>query len=191
MSAASPIQFASLRIDRSGGGVFRLDAAGSAVPVAIGSRALDVLCALAAHPGEVVSKRQIMDAVWPDMAVQEKNLTMQVSALRQVLEREGGRGWIQTIPGRGYRLVAPLESSLIGVVGVKLFLSPQAIPVGHSLLFAVGAWPPHDGVRRARRLNLSRDLRGITALRLQTLSEIASPIVPTGTTRHPPGQAET
>jgi DNA-binding winged helix-turn-helix (wHTH) protein len=76
--------------------------------VAIGSRALDVLCALAAHPGEVVSKRQIMDAVWPDMAVQEKNLTMQVSALRQVLEREGGRGWIQTIPGRGYRLVAPL-----------------------------------------------------------------------------------
>jgi hypothetical protein len=84
-----------------------------------------------------------------------------------------------------------LESSLIGVVGVKLFLSPQAIPVGHSLLFAVGAWPPHDGVRRARRLNLSRDLRGITALRLQTLSEIASPIVPTGTTRHPPGQAET
>jgi hypothetical protein len=33
-----------------------------------------------------------------------------------------------------------------------------SIPVDHSLLFAVGAWPPHDGVRRARRLNLSRDL---------------------------------
>jgi len=77
-------------------------------------------------------------------------------------------------------------SSLIGVVRVKLFLLPQAIPVGHSLLFAVGAWPPHDGVRRTRRLNLSRDLRGIAALRLRTLSEIASPIVPTGTTRHPP-----
>jgi hypothetical protein len=77
-------------------------------------------------------------------------------------------------------------SSLIGVVGVKLFLSPFAIPVSHSLLFAVGAWPPHDGVRRARRPNLSRDLSGIAALRLWTLSEIASPIVPTGTTRHPP-----
>jgi hypothetical protein len=77
--------------------------------------------------------------------------------------------------------------SLIGFVGVKLFLflAPQAIPVGHTLLFAVGAWPPHDGVRRARRLNLSRDLQGIAALRLRTLNEIASPIVPTGTTSAP------
>lgn len=58
--------------------------------------------------------------------------------------------------------------------------------MSHLLLFAVGAWPPHDGVRRARRLNLSRDLRGIAALRLQTLNEITSPIVPTGTTRQPP-----
>jgi hypothetical protein len=63
--------------------------------------------------------------------------------------------------------------------------------VGHSLLFAVGAWPPHDGVRRARRLNLTRDLRGVAALRLRTLNEIASPIVPTGTTRPRLGQAET
>jgi hypothetical protein len=35
--------------------------------------------------------------------------------------------------------------------------SPVA-PVGHSLFFAIGAWPPHDGVRRTRCLNLSRDL---------------------------------
>ena len=68
----------------------------------------------------------------------------------------------------------------------KLLLSPQAVPAGHSLLFAVGAWPPHDGVRKARRLNLSRDLRGIAALRLRTLNEITLPIVPTGTTSAPP-----
>src|SRR5262249_9417592 len=42
--------------------------------------------------------------------------------------------------------------------------------------------PPHDGVRRARCLNLSRDLRGITALRFRTLNGVTSPIVPTGTT---------
>src|SRR3954447_26293766 len=34
-------------------------------------------------------------------------------------------------------------------------------PAGHSLLFAVGAGPPHDGVRKARRLNLSHDLAGV------------------------------
>src|ERR1700733_12428699 len=80
------------------------------------------------------------------------------------------------------------ETSLIGVAGVKLFLFllPDVAPVDHSLLFAVGAWPPHDGVRRTRRLNLSRDLRGITTLRFRTLSEITSPIVPAGTTSAPP-----
>jgi hypothetical protein len=36
---------------------------------------------------------------------------------------------------------------------------PSAIPVGHLLFFAVGAWPPHAGVRKAKRPNLSRDLR--------------------------------
>jgi hypothetical protein len=77
-------------------------------------------------------------------------------------------------------------SSLIGVSGVKLFLVPSAIPAGYSLLFAVGARPPQDGVRRARRPNLSCDLRCIAALRLWTLSEITSPIVPTGTTLAPP-----
>jgi hypothetical protein len=53
---------------------------------------------------------------------------------------------------------------LIGVVEVKLFLIGFVVafvaPVGHSLLFAVGARPPHDGVRRARRLNLFHDLAG-------------------------------
>src|SRR4051812_23494245 len=67
----------------------------------------------------------------------------------------------QTVSVYGRKLAKVSELSLIGVVGVKLFLVPQAIPVGHSLLFAVGAWPPHDGVRRVRRLNLSRDLEAL------------------------------
>ena len=54
---------------------------------------------------------------------------------------------------------------------------PDVAPVDHSLLFAF-AQPPHDGVRRARCVNRSRDLRGITALRFRTLNEITSPIVP-------------
>jgi hypothetical protein len=57
--------------------------------------------------------------------------------------------------------------------------------VGHSLLFAVGAGPPHDGVRRTRRLNLLSDLAGIGTCRLEPVNEIASTIVPTGTIRLP------
>ena len=52
--------------------------------------------------------------------------------------------------------------------------------MGHSLLFAVGAWPPHDGVRRAWRPNLFHGVGDIVAA-VETLSGIAAPIVPMGT----------
>ena len=55
-------------------------------------------------------------------------------------------------------------------------------PAGHSLLFAVGAGPPHDGVREQGVSICSTTLRG-NARRLWTLNEIALPIVPTGTIR--------
>src|SRR5215207_309317 len=79
-------------------------------------------------------------------------------------------------------LAAPPEAP--GAVEVKLLLLSVRIrrPRGSSLLFAVGAGPPHDGVRRARCLNLDHDLASLVR-RLWTLNEVASPIVPTGTIR--------
>ena len=110
MAVSDTIEFAGFRVDGRGS-AFRLDANGKAVPIAIGSRALEVLSVLASRPGDLVSKREIMDAVWPDTTVEDKNLAMQVSALRQMLEREGGKGaWIQTVPGRGYRFVAAVKA---------------------------------------------------------------------------------
>ncbi len=53
--------------------------------------------------------------------------------------------------------------------------------MGHSLLFAVGAGLPHDGVRRARRLNLLNDLVGLSVGRFAAVNEIILPFVPTGT----------
>jgi len=49
-----------------------------------GSRALDLLSALVGRPGSLVSKREIMAAVWPGMAVEGSNLTVQIAALRWV-----------------------------------------------------------------------------------------------------------
>lgn len=71
-------------------------------PVAIGARAFDLLLALLERPGELLTKNDLLDAVWPDLAVEESNLTVQVSTLRKLL----GAGVIATIPGRGYRFVA-------------------------------------------------------------------------------------
>ncbi|MCU0937870.1 MAG: helix-turn-helix transcriptional regulator [Burkholderiaceae bacterium] len=74
-------------------------------PAALGARAFDVLLALAERPGRLVSKSALMDLVWPGLVVQENNLAAQVSALRKVV----GDAVIATIPGRGYRFVAPVE----------------------------------------------------------------------------------
>ncbi|HEY5321693.1 MAG TPA: winged helix-turn-helix domain-containing protein, partial [Caldimonas sp.] len=76
-------------------------------PAALGGRAFDLLLTLAERPGQLVGKHALMDLVWPGLVVQENNLAAQVSALRKVV----GGDVIATIPGRGYRFVAPLESA--------------------------------------------------------------------------------
>ena len=75
-------------------------------PVQLGSRALDILCALASAKGEVVSKDDLMTQVWPGLVVEENNIQVHVSALRKALD-EGGSSQTRllTVPGRGYRLV--------------------------------------------------------------------------------------
>jgi DNA-binding winged helix-turn-helix (wHTH) protein len=76
-------------------------------PVPLGSRALEILIILLERPGELVSKRQLMARVWPNLFVEPANLTVHISALRRVLRdgRDGNR-FIINIPGRGYRFVA-------------------------------------------------------------------------------------
>ena len=78
----------------------------------IGSRALAVLGVLIEQPGDLVSRDAIMDAVWPGIAVEESNLTVQISALRRILDAGASNGsCIQTVPGRGYRFVGSVTSA--------------------------------------------------------------------------------
>jgi TolB-like protein/DNA-binding winged helix-turn-helix (wHTH) protein len=101
--------FEGFRLDRRDGGLFRLDESGVFVPVAIGARALDVLEVLVQRPGVLVSKDEIMEAVWPHTTVENANLTTQVSALRRVLDQGRAEGsCIQTVAAQGYRFVAPV-----------------------------------------------------------------------------------
>ena len=81
-------------------------------PVDLGSRALEILVALLERPGELVSKKELMDRVWPNVFVEPANLTVQISALRRTLRdgRDGNR-FIINVPGRGYSFVASVEVS--------------------------------------------------------------------------------
>jgi TolB-like protein/Flp pilus assembly protein TadD len=99
--------FENFRLDRRGGGLFQRDDNGAFVPVAVGSRGLDILGVLIASAGVVVSKDEIISAVWPGTVVEDSNLTVQISALRRVLDHGRSNGsCIQTVAGRGYRFVA-------------------------------------------------------------------------------------
>jgi DNA-binding winged helix-turn-helix (wHTH) protein len=82
-------------------------------PVRLGSRALEILIVLLERPGELVSKRELMDRVWPNVFVEPANLTVHMSALRRTLGdgREGNR-FIINVPGRGYSFVASVDVSI-------------------------------------------------------------------------------
>ncbi|HEY2926445.1 ATP-binding protein [Piscinibacter sp.] len=74
--------------------------------LALGARAFDVLMALIERRDRLVTKAELLDAVWPDVVVEEANVQVQVSSLRKLL---GSRA-IATIPGRGYQFSVPLDS---------------------------------------------------------------------------------
>ena len=76
-------------------------------PIAIGARAFDLLVVLSDHPAILLSKEQLLSAVWPGLVVEENNLQVQVSTLRKLL----GPSAVVTIPGRGYRFDLPVVSS--------------------------------------------------------------------------------
>ena len=110
------------------GGLFRLDSAGGAEPVSLGSRAFDLLCLLVERHGDVVAKEAIMRAVWPGAAVEEANLTMQVATLRRALDLDRSqRSCIQTIHRRGYRFAAPVVTQT-GGPGADLAESGLLLP---------------------------------------------------------------
>ncbi|MBB4483117.1 winged helix-turn-helix domain-containing tetratricopeptide repeat protein [Rhizobium etli] len=81
-------------------------------PVPIGARGASLLAVLLAAQGGVVSKSALMDAVWPGLAVEESNLSVQIAALRKLLgpASDGGE-WIVTVPRVGYRFSGRVESA--------------------------------------------------------------------------------
>lgn len=78
---------------------------GEAIPLA--PKVFDTLLYFVEHPGELLDKRTLLDAIWPSVVVEENNLNQAVSTLRRVLgEHPGEHRFIVTEPGRGYRFVA-------------------------------------------------------------------------------------
>ncbi len=85
----------------------RISRAGEVIPVE--PKVLEVLVFLSDHPGEVLAKDQIIRSVWPGTFVSEGILTYSISELRKAFRDDAKDPHIiQTIPRRGYRLIAPV-----------------------------------------------------------------------------------
>lgn len=79
-------------------------------PVTLTAKAFDTLLALLERHGHVVSKRELMDRVWPETHVDENNLAQNISILRKALDSpDQGRSSIETVPRRGYRFIGEVH----------------------------------------------------------------------------------
>src|SRR5215469_7398637 len=79
-------------------------------PVELGARSLDILIALLSKPNEVISKKDLLAQVWPDVIVEEGSLRFHIASLRKALgDGKGGARYITTLAGRGYCFVAPIS----------------------------------------------------------------------------------
>jgi serine/threonine-protein kinase len=102
-------------------------------------KAMDVLCLLAASPDEVVERDTILSEVWGRTAVTDEPLTATIGELRRVLgdsrsnDPGNGRGnyrYVETIPKRGYRLVAEVSESASQQVAEADASSPEPVAAG-------------------------------------------------------------
>src|SRR5215813_1750154 len=86
-------------------------------PVELESKPLELLYQLLLHAGEVVTKEELLEAVWPGVSVVEGSLATAVSKLRKALESDDP-SIILTIPRIGYRLGVPVQCRRVAASGL-------------------------------------------------------------------------
>jgi DNA-binding winged helix-turn-helix (wHTH) protein/TolB-like protein/Flp pilus assembly protein TadD len=108
LEKAPSYRFGPFRLDPSSR---RLTRDGEAVPLT--ARAFDTLVVLVERQGGVVTKDELLRAVWQDTFVEENNLNQAISALRRALHDDGnGNRFIETVPRRGYAFVVPVLATI-------------------------------------------------------------------------------
>jgi len=98
--------------------------------IRLGSRALDILIALASRPGQILSKDDLTQLVWRGAFIDETALRVGISAVRKALGNGGDR-YIATVPGRGYCFVLDVETAVARPAAAPphfVRLKPQRLP---------------------------------------------------------------
>ena len=123
---------------RSEVGRFRVDPArrrlfDGDVPVAVTPKVFELLLAFVERPGTLLSKNDLIQILWPDVAVEDNNLTHCIAKLRRALGDDiRERHFIVTVPGQGYRFVAAVQAIGVADGGAGLGTRPRETPTGQA-----------------------------------------------------------
>ncbi|MET0313513.1 MAG: winged helix-turn-helix domain-containing protein, partial [Hansschlegelia sp.] len=115
--------------------------------VEIGGRALDLLIALVEQPGRVLSKRDLLKRVWPDVIAEDGSLRFHVASLRRLLgDGENGARYVATHVGVGYAFVGQADRLQTVPVPREPSAAAPAVRQGRSRSGAPGDLPPRSHV---------------------------------------------
>jgi len=107
LKALDQISFEGYRLDRA-----RWTLHWQEEPISISRKTFDLLVYLIDHRSQVATKDEVLNALWPKQVVEESNLTQQIFLLRKALSRHSSDARIiETVPGRGYRFAAQLQTA--------------------------------------------------------------------------------
>src|SRR5919197_2699255 len=107
MNGVAPVyEFDAFRVDAHKRVLLRN---GETIPLS--SKVFDTLLILIQHKGQLLEKQELMKLLWPDTFVEEGNISVNISMLRKALEENPNeRRYIVTVPGRGYKFIADVET---------------------------------------------------------------------------------
>ena len=122
MMTRTSFRFESFTLDLE-----RLCLRGPSGQVGVRRKSFDVLRYLVEHAGRVVTKEEVIRAVWPDVTVGEESLTQCVSEIRRALDDESQR-IIRTVPRRGYLVDVPISMDDATAVQTSTGAGPSLEP---------------------------------------------------------------
>jgi len=106
-------------------------------------KAIEVLRFLVERPGRLVTKDELLDGVWPDVAVTPNALTRVVAQLRRALGDDASDATvIETVPTRGYRFIAPLLEAPPAAEATAVATPPTPVPERRPAAPSPGVPPP-------------------------------------------------
>src|ERR1022692_448247 len=125
-------------------GSFRVDPAQRVLlrdgrPVALQPKAFEILLFLVRNPGRLITKEELLSAIWPELVVEESNLSQNIFLLRKALgDGESGHRCIVTLPRRGYQFA---EAVHVRQNGVATTVGSSGTPLPPGVDARLGAEP--------------------------------------------------